>query len=86
MQFETKVAGIPCICNVVDYTPYRPMRVYGPGMGDCDPPEYEEFEYEILDRRGYKASWLEKKLKPDDKDRLLEEFHLERDGERYGYL
>lgn len=86
MQFETKVSGIPCVCNVIDYSPYRAMRVTGSGMGDCDPPEYEEFDFEILDRKGYKASWLEKKLKPDDKGRLLEEFHLERTGERYGYL
>ena len=86
MEFETRVSGIPCICRVVDWTPYREMRVYGPGMGDCDPPEPEEFEYEILDSRGRKASWLEKKLTKDDKPRLLEEFHIERMGERYGYL
>ena len=86
MQFETKVSGIPCICRVTDYTPYREMKVYGSGMGDCDPPEYEEFDFEILDSRGYKANWLEKKLKPDDKSRLLEEMHLEITGERYGYL
>ena len=86
MQFETKISGIPCLCKVIEYSPYRPMKVYGSGMGDCHPPEYEEFDFEILDRKGYKANWLTKKLKPEDTDRLLEEFHLETTGERFGYL
>ena len=86
MQFNTKVGGIPCVCKVTYHTPYRPMRITGSGFGDCDPPEYEEFVFSILDRKGYKANWLEKKLIPSDKERLLEEFNLERTGERYGYL
>ena len=86
MQFDTKIAGIPCQCKVLDYSPYVPMSITGSGMGDCDPPEYECFEYEILDRKGYKASWLENKLTAYDKERLLEEFHIELTGERYGYL
>ena len=86
MEFETKIAGIPCVCRVIDWTPYREMKVTGSGMGDCDPPEYEEFEFEILDRKGYKASWLMAKLTAEDKDRLLEELHIEQTGERYGYL
>lgn len=86
MQFETKIKGIPCLCKVTKYSPYVPMRITGSGMGDADPPEHACFEYEILDLKGYKASWLEKKLQPDDKERLLEEFHLELTGERLGYL
>ena len=86
MQFETRIDGIPCICNVTHYSPDKPMRVYGSGWGDCDPPEYEHFEYEILDRKGYKAPWLEKKITPYEQDRLLEELHIELTGERYGYL
>lgn len=86
MIFDTKVAGIPCQCKVESYSPYRPMRVTGSGMGDCDPPEYEEFEFSILDRKGYPAPWLEKKLKREDSERLLEELHIEQTGERYGYL
>lgn len=86
MQFDTKVSGIPCMCKVIRHSPYKPMRITGSGMGDCDPPEYEEFEFTILDRRGYPANWLEKKLKPEDTARLLEEYNLETLGERYGYL
>lgn len=86
MQFDTKVNGIPCICKVTHYSPYKPMRITGPGMGDCDPPEYEEFEFELLDRKGYSAPWLQKKVTRAIEDDLLEEYHLEVTGQRYGYL
>ena len=86
MQFETKISGIPCICNVTHFQPYVPMKVYGPGMGDCHPPEPLEFQFEILDSKGRYASWLEKKVTKEDEDRLLEEFELESTGQRYGYL
>ena len=86
MYFQTKVAGIPCYCQVDYHSPYRPMRITGSGFGDAIAPVYEEFEFTILDRRGYPANWLEKKLKPEDTTRLLEEYNLETTGERFGYL
>ena len=52
------------------------MQVYGSGQGDAHPPEPTVFEYEILDRRGRKASWLVKYLTDADDERLLREFHL----------
>ncbi len=84
MQFQTKIEGIPCICKVITYFPYTHMKVYK--NGDAAPPEHEDIEYEILDRKGHKADWLSKKLKPEDNHRLLEEFRVELLGERYGYL
>lgn len=86
MEFDTRVAGIPCVCRVTNYQASTPMRITGSGFGDCDPPDPGEFEFKILDRKGYPASWLEKKLKPKDTDRLYEEFNLETTGERFGYL
>lgn len=86
MIFDTKVAGIPCKCEVTLFSPFKPMQVYGSGMGDCDPPEPGEFAFKILDRSGYPANWLEKKLTKQDEGRLEEEFQLEQLGERYGYL
>ena len=86
MEFQTKVYGIPCTVVVTLYRKAIPMRIYGSGMGDCDPPEPEEFEFHLLDRKGYPAPWLEAKLTPDDYERLLEESQLEALGERYGYL
>ena len=86
MEFQTKIAGIPCKCKVIHYSAYKPMRVFGTGKGDAIPPEPEEFTVQILDRKGYPAPWLANKLKPEDEERLLEEFQIERLGERYGYL
>lgn len=76
-EFQTTVAGIPCICLVESYVSAKPWKQHtfrGAGPGDCDPPQDEEFEYHILDRKGYPAPWLEEKLDPDDNARLLQEF------------
>ena len=72
--FHTRVHGIPCLCDVTFYSPGAPMRITGWGFGDAEPPETGEFEYQILDRRGRHAPWLEAKLVEADDDRLLEEY------------
>lgn len=74
MIFPTTVNGIPCQCKVLQYEPYLPPRVTGMGMGDCDPPEEEYFEFELLDRKGHPASWLERYLTPTVDDRLRDEY------------
>ena len=84
MLFETKVHGIPCLCQVIDYTPSKPGQIYGPEIYDFDVPESERIDFELLDRRGYKAPWLEKLMNEDDPERLLEEFKLEMFGQKYG--
>ena len=86
MIFDTRISGIPCQINVRSFTPYAPMCITGSGFGDADPPENEELEYEVLDRKGYRAKWLESKITPNDNERIYEEFHLQMVGERYGYL
>lgn len=80
MTFTTTVAGIPCRCRVTFYSHGVPMRTTGWGYGDADPPEPEEFEFDILDRRGYPAAWLERKLTDNDYDRLLSEYREKRDA------
>lgn len=74
MVFDTRVDGIPCQCLVYDYQPSIPMRVTGTGFGDADPPEEEVFEFRILDRLGYPAPWLERKLTATDAARIKKEF------------
>jgi len=71
MEFKTRVAGIPCICEVTNYY-YDPGRTYGPPE-DCYPEE-EEFEFRLKDRKGYYAPWLEAKLTSDIEADLLEEY------------
>ena len=78
--FHTRVHGIPCLCDVTFYSPGAPMRTTGWGYGDCDPDEPEEFEFDILDRCGYPAAWLERKLTDNDYDRLLSEYREKRDA------
>ena len=66
-DFETTVAGIPCGVVITSYSGARPWRQHtfsGAGPGDCDPPEYEEVEWLLVDSKGYPAGWLEEKMKP----------------------
>jgi hypothetical protein len=84
MIFETKVAGIPCRCQVEMYSAGSPMRITGTGFGDAEPPEPAEFNFVILDRKGYKAIWLEKKLTHEDDRRLMDEFEAFTLAYKYG--
>lgn len=81
MIFDTTIAGIPCQCRVTHHRPPVPMRVSGTGMADADAPISAEFEYQILDRKGYRAKWLEAKINPLVHSRLFEEFCVEREAQ-----
>jgi hypothetical protein len=54
MQFEYRVAGIPAIINVTD------LDVRQSGMYNT-----VKSEFEVFDRRGRRAQWLERKLDDD---------------------
>ncbi len=60
-EIETTVAGIPCIIGVTDYEGYTPAYISGPPE-NCYPAEGGYGEYELLDRKGYRALWLERKV------------------------
>lgn len=66
-DFESQVAGIPCKVRVIYHTPYVPASYNGPD-------EDGEFEFELLDRKGYRAKWLEAKVTEADVDRLEKEY------------
>lgn len=77
---ETEVRGIPCGIVVDSYTPGRPGYIGkfpGAGFGDAEPPEPEEIEWHLVDRKGYRAHWLEERLtesqEQDITDWLLEQ-------------
>ena len=74
MEFHTTVFGIPCICKVLSYTEAKPMIIHGSGFGDCHPPEAEEFQYELLDRKGYTAPWIQNKMTSIQENQLKKEF------------
>jgi hypothetical protein len=71
MQFNYRLAGIPCIIDVTSLT-----VVKGEGYGapsSLDASGYIECDFEVLDRRGRRAHWLERKLT----DRITSEIQNE---------
>lgn len=82
--FSTRISGIPCKIQVNKYCPAFPMRITGPGFGDAEPPEPAVIEYEVLDRKGYKAPWLAKKLNDSDDFRVQQEFINRYYEDQYG--
>ena len=64
VEIESRVAGIPCIIGVTHYECVKGSYSYH-AASDWDYHGYTECEFEVLDRRGRKAAWLERKL--DDK-------------------
>ena len=59
-MFEARVCGIPCQIEVTYFYGGSPGRTSGP-VELCYPEEAPEIEYELFDRRGYRAKWLEAK-------------------------
>ena len=68
---EHRLAGIPCQIGVRDY-----QNVKGSYSSRAmDPDEYHgyiEADYEILDRKGYPAPWLERKLSNSEHESVIE--------------
>jgi len=60
-EIETRVAGIPCLVGVTYFECVRGSYSYH-AASDMDYHGYTECEFEVLDRRGRKAPWLERKL------------------------
>lgn len=72
MMLSTRVAGIPCLVE-----PTRVLRVQGTcswnAPSDLDYHGYTEVEFNVCDRRGHPAPWLERKLCDDDVMRIEQE-------------
>lgn len=71
-EIESTVAGIPCIIGVTHYESVTGSYSYN-APSDLDYYGYNDAEWEVLDRKGYKAAWLEKKLTKSDIVRIEEE-------------
>lgn len=68
-EFEDRVAGIPCVIAVTYWEPFRPGFLSGPPEL-CYPDEGGCGEWEVLDRRGRPAPWLERKLTDAERERI----------------
>ena len=77
----TTVKGIPCGVVIESYSPGRPWRQYvfpGAGPGDCSIPEPMELEFYLLDRKGYRADWLQDRMTGDDVMQLADQIEEQR--------
>ena len=73
-QFTSNVCGIPCIIRVDTY--FKQSAWSGSAYNCPSDSDYygdEEVEYSVLDRKGYPAAWLERKLTPKEHSRITEE-------------
>ena len=66
-EIEYTIAGIPCLIGVIDYTSVKGSHSYS-APSDMDYYGYTECDWEILDRKGYRANWLAKKITSRDED------------------
>lgn len=67
ITFSHSICGIPCIIGVTTFHHQPPWN--GPSHtcpSDIDYYGVDEFEFDVLDRMGYKAKWLESKLTESD--------------------
>lgn len=72
MEFEWTINEQDCIVNVIHYRQELPMRITGSGWGDCDPPEPEEFEFELLHPDGTPWPELHEEVDQDDEINILQ--------------
>lgn len=73
-MFESRVAGIPCQIKVTYYVNVKGSRSFN-AASDWDYYGYSEFEFEVYDRKGYRAEWLERKLTEKDNARIEQEYN-----------
>lgn len=68
-EIEHRVAGIPCLIGVIDYSHTKGSYSYH-ADSDMDYYGYTECDWEILDRRGRPAPWLQKKVDAKEEDSI----------------
>lgn len=79
---DTRIANIPCKVEITRYYKYRAATIWGHPDGWA-PGEPDEISFQVLDRRGRVAPWLEEKLDEQDRRRIEEELraHLKHEQE-----
>lgn len=80
MLFSTRIRGIPCQVDVTQYVPPLPMRHVG--NGEYDPPEPEQFEFEVYSTRGKPIPWLKELVNDRIEEQLKAQFLQECTEER----
>lgn len=65
-EIESRVSGIPCLIGVTEYSGIKGSYSYN-APSDLDYYGYTEVDFDVLDRRGRPAAWLERKLDKDER-------------------
>ena len=77
-MIDTRISGIPCKAEMVGGYYQKPD--YGTWASDVDYyGGWFDVEFEIYDRRGYRAKWLENKMTAKDEERIVNEL-IEQEG------
>ena len=71
-EIESRVAGIPCRIGVVQFDQVKGTYSAHTESG-MDYYGYSEIEFDVLDRRGRRAAWLEAKLNSGARTRIERE-------------
>lgn len=78
MEVEVRIQGIPAIAKVTYYNKVKPWRGSAQTCdSDWDYYGYTEIEFDVLDRKGYPAAWLERKMSREDEDAIKIAIELE---------
>lgn len=71
---SSKISGIPCRIQVTSFLYATPSRGNAFSVDSSDDYYgYCDFEFVVLDRKGYRANWLAKKMTPADVSRIENE-------------
>jgi hypothetical protein len=85
-MLSTHVQGIPCLVDPVRVRRYPGSFSYN-AASDLDYYGYDEVEFDVYDRRGRAAPWLEVKMTRDDVERIegeiLEAYEKQRQLDQY---
>lgn len=65
-EIDARVAGIPCLIGVTEFNRTSGSYSYN-APSDHDYYGYTEVEFDVLDRRGRPAAWLERKLDKNER-------------------
>lgn len=69
------ISGIPCLIGVTHYLKVNGSHSYN-APSDMDYHGYTECDYDILDRKGYPAAWLERKgVDSDAADEAIDAYY-----------
>ena len=81
---DSHVAGIPCKLGVTEVGYYEPAYTRG-HPDNWEPEDYSPHSYEILDRKGYRAAWLDAKCSKIDEEQHQLDIDKALEAISYGY-